>query len=649
MPISTLRRSPSHFHRVAQCRGFQSVGLPVMVLAAVFFTMVSCGGSGEDAASTAGAPAQADAIPSNPLRTAYFGELHVHTKHSFDAYVFGVRENPDAAYRFAKGEAISHPSGYEIRLGSGPLDFQAVTDHAFYLGIMPALAEESSSIYDSEIGRAIRGLGPLEAFQRAQVAIAAGEMNEVDDPNIRRSAWADIVAAAQRHNDPGRFTTFIGYEYTSTTDEQGNLHRNVIFRGDSVPDLPFSRLDSQDPEGLWDWLDDQRAQGMDAIAIPHNSNGSNGAMFQLTRFDGTPMTPEYVEQRMRNEPIIELSQVKGTSEVHPLLSPNDEWANFEIMPYRVATEIYSEPKGSYAREALANGLVVEDETGLNPFRFGFLAASDSHNAGGTFEEDDYAGKVGAADGTPQRRGSAPLDQPNADGSRYAENQAIPTFGAAGLAGVWAEENTRESLFNAMKRKETFATSGPRIRVRFFAGFDYDDDLPGQADALQSAYDGGVPMGGDLIATDQRAPSFLLWASRDPDSAPLQRLQIVKVWSEAGEPGEQVFDVACSDGLEVDPETHRCPDNGAAVDLSDCSITEGVGAQALIAQWSDPTFVPEQRSAYYLRVLENPTCRWSTWDAIRAGVEPREGLARTLQERAWSSPIWYVPLRSTSSD
>ena len=621
--------------------------LAATLLIAPWLVLIGCGEAEQEAATIPEQGAVAE-LEQNPLRNAYFGELHVHTKHSFDAYVFGVRENPDAAYRYAKGEAISHPSGYQIQLGGGPLDFQAVTDHAFYLGIMPALADETSSIYDSDIGREIRGLGPLQAFFRAQEAIAAGELDAVDDPDIRRSAWADIVAAAERHNDPGRFTTFIGYEYTSATDEQGNLHRNVIFRGSSVPDLPFSRLDSQDPEGLWNWLDDRRAQGMDAIAIPHNSNGSNGAMFQLTRFDGSPMTAEYVEQRLRNEPIIELSQVKGTSEVHPLLSPNDEWADFEIMPYRVATDLYSEPRGSYAREALGNGLVMEDATGLNPFRFGFLAASDSHNAGGSFEEDDYAGKVGAADGTPQRRGSVPLDQPNPDGSRYAENQSLPTFGAAGLAGVWAEQNTRESLFNAMKRKETFATSGPRIRVRFFAGFDYETGLAGQAGALERAYDGGVPMGGDLLAQDERPPTFLLWAARDPDSAPLQRLQIIKVFADDGAAGERVFDVACSDGLEVDPTTHRCPDNGATVDLTDCSTSDGVGAQALIQQWVDPTFVPEQRSAYYLRVLENPTCRWSTWDAIRAGVEPREGLAKTIQERAWSSPIWYVPVRAASN-
>ena len=313
------------------------------------------------------------------------------------------------------------------------------------------------------------------------------------------------------------------------------------------------------------------------------------------------------------------------------------------MPFRVATELYSEPKGSYAREALMNGIALEEELGYNPFRFGFLSATDSHNASGNPEEDDYVGKVGAADGTAQLRGSVPLDEPRQDGSTYAANKAFPTFGAAGLAGVWAEENTRESLFAAMRRKETFGTSGPRLVVRFFAGFDYDDEIVEDPEMIARAYDGGVPMGGDLLGDGAKAPKLLAWVARDPDSAPLQRLQIVKVWldGEAG-PSEQVFDVACSDGLSPSPETHRCADNGATVDVSDCSISADKGASELKALWSDPEFEPTERALYYMRALENPTCRWSTWDAIRAGVEPREGLHETIQERVWSSPIWYVP-------
>ncbi|REJ83223.1 MAG: DUF3604 domain-containing protein [Acidobacteria bacterium] len=643
MPSSQTRprRSPS-------TRRFETA-TTVALLAALL-----AAGCGDDSGSPAdgdGSASTSETPAPNPLRNAYFGELHVHTKHSFDAYLFGVRETPDAAYRFAKGEAIPHPSGYEMQMDSGPLDFQAVTDHAFYLGVVPAMYEQGSPTYDTTLAAELRELGVAGGFQRALVAMGTGEMDEVDSPEVRASAWRDVVEAAERHNDPGRFTTFIGYEYTSSTDDRGNLHRNVIFRGSEVPELPFSRNDSQDPEGLWDWLDQQRAQGRDAIAIPHNSNGSNGAMFQLSRFDGSPFDASYAEKRMRNEPIIELSQIKGTSEVHPMLSPNDEWADFEIFPFRIATELYSEPKGSYAREALRNGLVLEEELGYNPFRFGFVAASDSHNAAGLVEEDNYVSKVGAADGTAQLRGSVPLDEPREDGSQYAASKAFPLFGAAGLAGVWAEENTRESLFEAMRRKETFATSGPRIRIRFFAGYGYLEDLLGDPEMVAKAYAGGVPMGGDLLSGSDPAtnadtadiPRLLAWAVGDPDSAPLQRLQIVKVWLDAEEgPSERVYDVACSDGAQPDAVTHRCPDNGATVDLGDCSISQGVGAAELKALWTDPDFSRTERALYYVRVLENPTCRWSTWDAIRAGVEPREGLAKTIQERAWSSPIWYVP-------
>ena len=347
----------------------------------------------------------------NPLKNAYFGDLHIHTKHSFDAYLFSVRETPDAAYRFAKGETISHPSGYEIKLQTGALDFYAVTDHAMYMGLMPAMDDPESDVYDEPLAKELRELatGGTGAFQRAIESMGTGELDAIDSLGARTSAWKDIIEAAERHNEPGVFTTFIGYEYTASTAERGNLHRNVIFRGSSVPELPFSRVDSADPEDLWNWLDDARARGEEALSIPHNSNGSNGAMFELTRRDGSAMDAEYAEKRMRNEPVIELTQIKGTSEVHPLLSPNDEWADFEIFPYRIATELDSEPKGSYAREALMNGLVMEQDLGFNPFRFGFVAATDSHNAGGQPEEDDYQSKVGTADGTPQARGSVPLD------------------------------------------------------------------------------------------------------------------------------------------------------------------------------------------------------------------------------------------------
>jgi hypothetical protein len=610
-------------------------------LLVVFFAIGYGCSNPSDSGATASENEVASSAAPNPLRNAYFGDLHVHTKHSFDAYLFSVRGTPDDAYRYAKGEAIDHPSGYKIQLASGPLDFQGVTDHAMYLGLISAMHEEGSPYYDLPLAQRLRDAAP-NGFATAIAAMGTGEMQAIDAEAVRKTAWDDIVQAAERHNDPGTFTTFIAYEYTTSTDERGNLHRNVVFRDSGAPEVPFSRVESQNPEDLWAWQDGLRSRGIDSLAIPHNSNGSNGAMFSLRSFEGEPLDADYAEQRMRNEPLVEISQVKGTSEVHPLLSPNDEWADFEIFPYRIATTLHSEEKGSYVREALGNGLAMEIAEGYNPFRFGFIGSTDTHDAGGTPEENNYVGKVGTADGTPQRRGSVPLDQPLEDGSVYAANAAFPKFGASGLAGVWAEENTRESLFNAMRRKETFGTSGPRTKVRFFAGYGYSDGLVNQTDMIEQAYAGGVPMGGDLLSQEGGEPSFLVWAMRDQASAPLQRLQIVKVWSDGSGYDEQVFDVACSDGGTVDPQTHRCPDNGATVDLSDCSFSADLGAAELSAQWRDPTFDASSRALYYVRVLENPTCRWSTWDALRAGVEPRPELPATIQERAWSSPIWYVP-------
>jgi hypothetical protein len=612
-------------------------------LAALFACAPAEERSAEAAAAGESRTEPAAGAQPNPLRNAYFGDLHVHTRYSFDAFIFNVRATPDDAYRYAKGEAIDHPLGFPLQLKSGPLDFQAVTDHAVYLGVMRKMFEPGNPLYDLPIAAEVRGETGLDvrgAFQRAAQALRTGELS-LDTSGVTKEAWDDIVAAAERHNQPGVFTTFAGFEYTSAPESQ-NLHRNVIFRGEAS-EMVFSRLDSPNPEDLWRWLDARRAEGREALAIPHNSNGSNGQMFLLETFEGRPFDAVYSELRMRNEPLVEITQVKGTSDTHPLLSPNDEWAEFEIFPYRIATRLDSDVPGSYVREAYLNGLEIAERDGFNPFRFGLIGASDTHVAAGPVEEDNYFSKVGVLDGEPKLRGSVPLDEPLASGEPYADVY-YDLWSASGLAGVWAEENTRESIYDAFRRKETFATTGPRIKVRFFAGNDYPDDLAARADALEVAYAEGVAMGSDLTARADSAPSFLVWAMRDPRSAPLQRVQVIKGWVEDGEAREQVFDVACSDGGEPDPTTHRCPDNGATVDLSDCSLSQGMGAAELRTTWSDPAFDPAQRALYYVRVLENPTCRWSTWDAIRAGVEPHPDLPKTIQERAWSSPIWSVPIR-----
>lgn len=644
-------------------------------------TLAAC--APEPAEAPEGGPPAAVDVPGetplpepNPLRDAYFGDLHVHTAYSMDAYMVGTRDNPDEAYRFARGAPMTHASGFEMRLPD-PLDFYAVTDHAEFLGMFSAINDPTTEISRRPSSQPFVGVGTPERFAAAGQALLAiitdpDQADEFIDEGVMRSTWADIVGAAERHYEPGRFTTFVGYEYTSMPEMQ-NLHRNVIFRGGSAPDVPFSMLESMNPEDLWAWMDRARADGHEALAIPHNSNGSNGQMFRPEYFDGAALDAAYAETRMRNEPLVEITQIKGTSETHPLLSPNDEWASFELLPFRIATRILSNVSGSFAREALIRGVRFEQEQGFNPFRFGFVGSSDTHNASYAGDESDYHAKLATLDATPALRGSVPLDTTGENGPLDVHPcpETIPAavsgesnenvarlwcgddadsfaqtdntyFGAAGLAGVWAQENTRESIYDAFRRKETFATTGPRIRVRFFGGYGLADVAPDVPDMVEGADAGGVPMGGDIAGRAEGAPTFLLQAARDARGAPLQRAQIVKGWVEDGAAREAVFDVACSDGATVDPDTHRCPGNGAAVNLADCSISEDVGASQLTASWQDPTFDPAQHAVYYARVLENPTCRWSTWDALRAGVAPRPDFPATLQERAWTSPIWYTP-------
>lgn len=607
----------------------------------------------------------------NAERNAYFGDLHVHTTYSFDAFAFGTLATPYDAYRYAKGEAIKHPAGFDVQLRE-PLDFYAVTDHAMFLGVVKAGADTSTEFSKLGVAQGLHNLNAPENLnfdsltQRVTafstflpntiLGIMDGKIDIAMTDAITRDAWEDTIKAAEHFNEPGKFTTFVAYEYTSSTDDMGNLHRNVIFRGaDKLPAIPFSRFHSQNPEGLWNWMDDIREEGIESLAIPHNSNGSNGQMFKITDWAGNPMDDAYAEQRMRNEPLVEITQVKGTSETHPALSINDEWAGFEIMPYRVATVLPSEPNGSYVRQAYLRGLAMQDAGTRNPYKFGLIGSSDTHTGAISEDEANFFSKVGLLDSNGYLRGSLPLPEQlvdtfgasqrtlikEVDAKTYVSG-AYETWGASGLAAVWAEENTREAIYDAFRRRETFATSGPRIRVRFFGGYGFDDAMLGSQDMVSHAYAEGTSMGSDLMAKEGEIPSFIVWATRDANSAGLQRLQVVKGWAVGGEHHETIYDVACADGGRVDPATNRCPDNGARVDITNCSVTTGVGDPELKAVWQDPDFDPTLRAFYYLRVLENPTCRWSTWDAIKAGVAPRSDLEATIQERAWSSPIWFVP-------
>jgi len=646
----------------------------------------------------------------NEDKNVYFGDLHVHTKHSFDAYIFGTTATPDDAYEYAKGNAIQHPLGYDMQLRE-PLDFYAVTDHGFLLGSVEGWADpnngragtepfhnlnapenlnqESIAARSQLFQSYVRNIAQFSNIWTRTVAYITGDTargSTIYDVDVHRTAWKDVIQSAQRHNDPGNFTTFVAYEYTASTARSGNtqgasalgclltgngcnfegappfenanLHRNVIYKGNKFTVEPFTRLKSVNPENLWSWMDDLRSRGVDTIAIPHNSNGSNGQMFEMENWEGLPISTQYAEFRMRNEPLVEMTQVKGTSETHPILSPNDEWADFEIMWQRVGNSSYSRPFGSYVRQAYLDGLGMEEEGRGNPYKFGMVGASDTHTGAISDDESDFHSKIGIFDGTAVGRGSVPISDADVElltggqdirqlafkkiGDRNFNNTIFNTWGASGLAAVWAEENTRDSIFDAFRRKETYATSGSRIKLRFFGGYDLDKSILDQDNLIKEAYKRGVPMGQDLAASEGKSPSFLIWAMRDKNAAPLQRVQIIKGWVEntTGRPFEEVIDVACSDGLTPDPVTNRCPDNDALVDVSDCSISSDRGANEIKTIWTDDSFDSSVKSFYYVRVLENPSCRWSTWDAVKNGTKPREDLQPTIQERAWSSPIWY---------
>ncbi|HBK12110.1 MAG TPA: hypothetical protein DDZ32_04660, partial [Gammaproteobacteria bacterium] len=481
---------------------------------------------------------------SNANRNAYFGDLHVHTNYSFDAFAFGTVASPYDAYRFAKGEAIKHPAGFDVQLRA-PLDFYAVTDHAMFLGAVKEAADTTTEFSRYAHVQGLHNINAPEnqnfdsipsrgvAFSTFLPDTLAKVGDGSIDPDlmnrIAKDAWTDTIRAAETFNDPGNFTTFVAYEFTSSTDDRGNLHRNVIFQGaDRLPAMPFSRFHSQNPEGLWDWMDGLRQNGIEALAIPHNSNGSNGQMFKLVDWASNPVDDEWARKRIRNEPLVEVTQVKGTSETHPLLSDADEWADFEIMPYRVATTLASEPKGSYAREALLDGLALAESGITNAYQFGLVGATDTHVGASSLDESNFFSKVGLLDADGPRRGSVPMTAAQAevlrsagrvnvediDGREYVSG-AYETWSASGLTGVWAEENTREALYAALRRKEVFATSGPRIKIRLFAGYDYEED-----DSLAERYAKGVPMGAELHGADGRAPILVASALRDPSSAAL---------------------------------------------------------------------------------------------------------------------------------
>ncbi len=571
-----------------------------------------------------------------PDRQAFFGDLHIHTALSADAFVFGVRAMPDDAYRFAKGASLAHGNGSEIRL-SRPLDFAAVTDHSEFLGITRERGEGmlvARSLRDRLQSGTRLGLTWLylqtmrELWNNVGMDMAAG-LEE-----IRSDAWQTIIGAAENHYEPGAFTTFIAYEWTRGGPRGTHLHRNVIYGSRRAPDLPASSRDAPDARDLWRVLDQQREAGIPVLAIPHNPNLSGGMTFALTDMAGSSFDADYVAARRRNEPLTEIFQVKGTSETHPDLSPGDEFANFEIQDGLLPAGGTANLRGGYARSALRVGMEVADRFGSNPFDFGVIGSSDGHGAASPIEEDSFFGKLPMLDGSAAIR----LDQ-----ATLIPEGILPAskWGAAGLAGIWAEENTRESLFAAMRRKETFATSGPRIRIRMFGGWDLDPGLLTRIDRVRECDRRGVAMGGTLRPrTDPGGPRFVVWALKDADGANLDRLQIVKGWlDEAGRSHERIHEVAASDGRGPDASGRLTPLR-STVDVEDASYENSVGASELSAHWQDPDFDPAQRAFYYARALEIATPRWSTYDAERLGIAAPA--PQTIHERAVGSSIWYAP-------
>ncbi|NKB37276.1 MAG: DUF3604 domain-containing protein [Gammaproteobacteria bacterium] len=636
--------------------------------------LLSC--SDEQAPTTNGAADPSPAIVDKnaneklsnpPSRNPYFGDLHVHAAYSLDSYINFNPVDPDKAYRFAKGEEVTISGGRKLKLTT-PLDFAAVTEHGEYLGELSLCLDESTAQYNIPLCRDIRNEKQerslvSEVFKKLiipSVLAVDPQRNTSICPEggkqclqRARSVWQELQEISNTHNIDGEFTTFVAYEWTGNP-LGNNLHRNIIFRNKNVLELPVSHYDANTPELLWQALDSQCNPPCELLAIPHNSNQSNGQQFP--ELDGQPETLELAKLRGRLEPLAEIIQAKGESECHTGVATNDEFCAYEKLNRRkicTEDEIEAEsncyevcdasgkPQGciwenSYIRNALKTGLQYQQKHGTNPYKFGLIGSTDTHNGTpGATDERNYVGHHGAEDGSPEVREELPA---------VKEFSAHRMKGSGGLAGVWAEENTRDSIFSALKRKETFATSGTRMILRFFGGWDFSGDTDTAENIVNVGYQKGVPMGADLPAPSGiEAPEFLFWAMQAGDGNRLQRVQIVKAWvNENGTKQELTYDVACADGLVPDAETLRCPDNGAKVNLDDCSVSSDKGASELIGRWRDPEFELKEQALYYLRVLENPSCRWSTYEAIRENKALFDNVEASIQERAWSSPIWYTP-------
>jgi len=585
--------------------------------------------------------------------SVYFGDTHLHTNNSPDAGMAGTTLGPDDAYRFARGETVTSSTGIPAKLNR-PLDFLVVADHAENLGLPVAIRAQDKSLMDNVWGREMAELFAQGTFDSARAAIDKYQvaLNELVDPlkgtNFGVTAWGRIIDSAEKFNDPGNFSTFIGFEWSPAPTGR-NLHRVVIFRDGAKRALkvyPISAYDTEDPEKLWEWMDAyEKSTDGRILAIPHNGNLSNGLMFDdVTLTDKKPLDADYAKKRMRFEPLYEVTQTKGDSESHPLLSPKDEFADFETWdvgsfgPGAKTPDMF--PR-EYARGALKRGLAYEEKLGTNPFKFGMIGSTDSHTALATVEENNFFGKIAALEPTsnPIRFEETVIGRLSEGDNKIYARQA----NAAGLTAVWARENTRESIWDSMSRKEVYATTGTRMRVRVFGGFDFKKEDIYRSDFAKNGYEKGVPMGGDLTNASNKAPAFLFQALRDPDGANLDRIQVIKGWEDkSGKLHERIYDIAVS-GKRVIDKNGRCLEAvGNTVNVQEATYTNAIGKAAMGGYWKDPDFNPEENAFYYVRVLEIPTPRWTTYDTKFFGVKLPTDVPSSIQERAYTSPIWYTP-------
>ena len=612
--------------------------LSIAVFLALQTGCTSKNNSGKAAESATAGPAAQSAEarpPANPLRNAYFGDLHLHTSYSMDAFAFATRTTPEDSFKYAMGETVEY-MGRPVKRNA-PLDFLAVTDHAEYLGVVRETINSNGPFAKTDWYTMMTSNDPKVSGEAFKKLIGSTVVNkplpEFNNPDLLRSAWDQYSAIADKYYKPGKFTSFVGFEWTSAPQNQ-NLHRCVIFAGKG-PGMPFSSFDSQDPEKLWEYLELQRKQGLEVIAVPHNGNVSNGLMFDTKDLSGKSLTREYAERRMANEPLAEIIQGKGQSDTSPQLSPNDEFANFEMFTYLIGTNIKAKSAvGSYLRQAYGVGQALQQKLGVNPFKYGVEAGTDFHSGVSSTEPSNYVGSHGNQDTDPKAVILA---------TESVSGEPPTAIGSGGLTGVWAEENTRESIFSAFKRKETFGTSGVRIKVRMFAGWKYPKDMVKNSDWVKTAYADGVPMGGDLAAPrGNGGPTFLLHAVKDPQSGNLDRIQIIKVTTKNGKSTEKVYDTVWSGDRKPDLKTGQVPAVGNTVDVKTATYTNNIGATELLGEWTDPDFDPAANVTYYARVLEIPTPRWSTYWAAKLNLPPNPAVPAFEQQRAWTSPVWYTP-------